>query len=49
MVFSEKINQIAERAEVALAPIFARIDKIAFENTPGDMEKLKALAERLKM
>ena len=41
MVFSEKINQIAERAEAALAPIFARIDKIAFENTQKVMDAFR--------
>ena len=41
MVFSEKINQIAERAEEALAPIFARIDKIAFENTQKVMDAFR--------
>ena len=38
MIFSEKINSIAARAEAALAPIFARIDQVSFENTQRVMD-----------
>ena len=41
MIFSERITQIAARAEEALAPVFARIDKIAFENTQKVMDAFR--------
>lgn len=42
MIFSEQINEIAARAEVALAPIFAQIDRVAFENTQRVMDAFRA-------
>ena len=33
MEFSDRLIKLSEKAEAALAPHFARIDKIAFENT----------------
>ena len=41
MIFSEKINQLAAEAEVALAPHFARIDRISFENTQKVMDAFR--------
>lgn len=41
MIFSEKINQLAARAEEALAPYFARIDRVAFENTQKVMDAFR--------
>ena len=41
MIFSEKINSIAARAEAALAPIFAHIDQVAFENTQKVMDAFR--------
>ena len=37
MQFSQKINEISAAAEKALAPIFAKIDEISFENTNRTM------------
>ncbi len=42
MIFSDKIQEIAARAEEALAPVFARIDRIAFENTQRVMDAFRA-------
>lgn len=42
MIFSEQINEIAARAEVALKPIFAQIDRVAFENTQRVMDAFRA-------
>ena len=44
----EAAGQTVKHIHFHIIPRFEG-DKIAFENTPGDMEKLKALAERLKM
>ncbi len=41
MIFSEKINQLAAEAEIALAEHFARIDRIAFENTQKVMDAFR--------
>ena len=41
MIFSEKINRLALEAEQALAPHFARIDRIAFENTQKVMDAFR--------
>ena len=41
MIFSEKITQLALEAEAALAPHFARIDRIAFENTQKVMDMFR--------
>lgn len=41
MEFSDKILTLAEEAEAALAPHFARIDKIAFENTRRVMDAFR--------
>ena len=41
MIFSEKINQLAARAEEALASHFARIDRISFENTQKVMDAFR--------
>ena len=41
MIFSEKINRLAAEAEQALAPHFARIDRIAFENTQKVMDAFR--------
>ncbi len=41
MVFSEQLNQLAARAEAALAPFFAEIDRIAFENTQKVMDAFR--------
>ena len=32
-MFSEKILKIAQDAEIALKPVFEKIDNISFENT----------------
>lgn len=41
MQFSEQILTLAEQAEAALAPHFARIDRIAFENTRRVMDAFR--------
>ena len=41
MQFSQKILELAKEAEVALAPIFARIDEISFENTKKIMDSFR--------
>ena len=41
MIFSEKINQLAAEAEEALAPYFARIDRISYENTQKVMDAFR--------
>ena len=41
MIFSEKINRLALEAEQALAPHFARIESIAFENTQKVMDAFR--------
>ncbi len=41
MQFSQKILQLAAEAEAALAPRFAEIDKISFENTQKIMESFR--------
>ncbi|MBR3894777.1 MAG: methionine gamma-lyase family protein [Clostridia bacterium] len=41
MVFSERINQLAAEAEIALAEHFARIDRVAFENTQKVMDAFR--------
>ena len=41
MIFSDQINEIAARAETALAPIFAEIDRVAFENTQKVMDAFR--------
>jgi len=41
MIVSEKINQLAREAELALAPHFARIDRISFENTQKVMDAFR--------
>lgn len=41
MQFSEKILKLANEAEKALAPLFARIDAISFENTQKIMEAFR--------
>jgi len=41
MIFSEKINQLAADAETALAPYFANIDRVAFENTQKVMDAFR--------
>ena len=38
MNFSEKINRLALEAEAELAPIFAKIDRVSFENTQKVMD-----------
>ena len=40
-MFSEKILEISALAEAELAPIFEKIDKIAFENTARVLESFK--------
>ena len=42
MIFSEQIQQLAQKAEQELAPHFARIDRIAFENTQKVMDAFRA-------
>ena len=41
MQFSDKILELAREAEVALAPIFARVDEISFENTKKIMDAFR--------
>lgn len=41
MKYSEEILRLAEKAEVALSPHFARIDTIAFENTQKIMDAFR--------
>ncbi|MBQ2735063.1 MAG: methionine gamma-lyase family protein [Clostridia bacterium] len=41
MIFSERINQLAKEAEEALTPHFARIERIAFENTQKVMDAFR--------
>ena len=41
MIFSEKINTIATKAEEALAPYFRRIDEISFHNTNKIMDAFR--------
>ena len=41
MIFSEKINALAAEAEVALAPYFTKIDRVAFENTQKVMDAFR--------
>ena len=41
MQFSQRINEIAQSAEAALAPIFAKIDAISFENTNRVMDAFR--------
>ena len=41
MVFSQQINEIAKLAEKDLAPIFARIDEISFNNTNKVMDAFR--------
>lgn len=41
MLFSERINTLAEEAEAALAPHFARIDRTAYENTARVMDAFR--------
>ena len=41
MQFSDKILELAREAEVALAPIFARVDAISFENTKKIMDAFR--------
>lgn len=41
MHFSKKINDIAQAAEKDLAPIFAKIDEISFENTNRIMDAFR--------
>lgn len=41
MQFSQRINEIAAAAEKDLAPIFARIDEISFENTNKVMDAFR--------
>jgi cystathionine beta-lyase family protein involved in aluminum resistance len=38
MKFSEKINRLAQEAEASLAPIFAKIDQVSYENTQKVMD-----------
>ena len=41
MQFSSKILELAREAETALAPIFARVDEISFENTKKIMDAFR--------
>ncbi len=41
MRFSDKILELAREAETALAPIFARVDEISFENTKKIMDAFR--------
>ena len=41
MQFSSKILELAREAEIALAPIFARVDEISFENTKKIMDAFR--------
>ena len=41
MQFSQRILDLAREAELALAPIFARIDEISFENTKKIMDAFR--------
>ena len=41
MQFSDKILELAREAETALAPIFARVDEISFENTKKIMDAFR--------
>ena len=41
MQFSQKINEIAAAAERDLAPIFAKIDEVSFENTNKVMDAFR--------
>ena len=41
MQFSDKILELAREAEIALAPIFARVDEISFENTKKIMDAFR--------
>lgn len=41
MIFSDKINRLAAEAEEKLAPHFARIDRISFENTQKVMDAFR--------
>ena len=41
MIFSEKINRLAAEAERALAEHFARIDRVAYENTQKVMDAFR--------
>ena len=41
MQFSEKIRQLTAEAETALAPYFAHIDKVSFENTQKVMDAFR--------
>ena len=41
MQFSSRILELAREAEVALAPIFARVDEISFENTKKIMDAFR--------
>ena len=41
MQFSQRINEIAAEAEKALAPIYAKIDEISFENTNKVMDAFR--------
>ena len=41
MQFSERILKLAAEAEAALAPRFAEVDRIAFENTQTVMDAFR--------
>ena len=41
MQFSQRINEISAAAENALAPIFAKIDEVSFENTNRVMDAFR--------
>ena len=41
MQFSEKITEISKLAERDLAPIFAKIDEISYENTNKVMDAFR--------
>ena len=42
MYISEKIKTLTAEAEVALAPFFAEVDRISFENTERVMDAVSA-------
>ena len=41
MIFSDRINELAVRAEAALASRFAEIDRISYENTQKVMDAFR--------
>ena len=42
-MFSEKLLSLAREAEIALAPIFARVDEISFKNTERILNTFREL------